>query len=231
MASDAYNEYMRSKRWQELRAQRLKIDNYKCQKCGRPFDLQVHHLFYPTELGTEDPYRDLITLCDFCHEEVTEGQEEYRVSRYAEMEKQRKEQEDEWLRQCEERAEEARRRQEAIERAKKLVKEFIENVRYADLSANGPEVGIDYCNLDVIKSELYPFLRENGAPLTGVSDVQRYFRNRRYERILKMMDEGYTEKEIRQETGFSPAMIKKVFEKPYIAKATLKNEKEDYTND
>ena len=78
MISEEYTEYLRSDTWQRLRSQRLKIDHYKCQLCGRPFDLQVHHIYYPQELGTEDVYSDLITLCEYCHEAVEQQKIDYK---------------------------------------------------------------------------------------------------------------------------------------------------------
>ena len=73
--SPEYQKYLRSEHWQKIRSERLKIDDFKCQKCGRPFDLQVHHLTYD-RIGKED-INDLITLCKNCHARVEEGKKEY----------------------------------------------------------------------------------------------------------------------------------------------------------
>ena len=237
MISEEYSDYLRSPEWQKLRSKRLEIDGYKCQRCGRPFDLQVHHLFYPSELGTEDPYRDLITLCDVCHELVEHQKQEFRNNKNTKREIQRKREEEERQKRLEEfdrmiaenrrRAEE---RKEEWERMRCLVRQFCENVRLSDLSAAGHN-GKDYCNKDVVKAELFPFLKENGAILDGVTDVQNYFRNRRYEVILRMINEGYSRQDIQRMTGFSYNMVKKVFDKPYVAEAILKNEKENYNNE
>ena len=238
MVSDEYIEYLMSDTWQNLRSQRLKIDHYKCQRCGRPFDLQVHHLFYPDELGTEDPYRDLITLCDTCHELVEHEKHEFKNSRYMEREAQRKKEEEERQRRVDEMNrifEENRRKNEEREaewnRANGLVMEFIRNVSATDISVAGSRTGKDYCNKDVVKAELFKFLREHNAMLAGVTKVQNYFRNRRYEIILRMINEGMTRQEIQGKTGFSYNMVKKVFEKPYAAQAILINEKENYDNE
>lgn len=55
------------------RAQRLKIDGYKCRTCGAAagvgVSLHVHHVTYE-RLGDEDVERDLITLCAECHAAV-----------------------------------------------------------------------------------------------------------------------------------------------------------------
>ena len=64
-----------------------------------------------------------------------------------------------------------------------------------------------------------------------VERVQCYFRNRRYRIILKMIDDGWTPRDICQKTKFSWAMVSKVFTKPETAKAILKNEKETEYHD
>lgn len=62
-----YHDYLTSYDWQYKRNKRIAIDQ-KCQICGRPFNLHVHHMTYknvPDERTT-----DLITLCKFCHRKV-----------------------------------------------------------------------------------------------------------------------------------------------------------------
>lgn len=59
-----------SERWQQLRDTRMKIDGYRCAKCGASYNLQVHHTNYPQIWGLEKPKSDLVTLCDKCHLEV-----------------------------------------------------------------------------------------------------------------------------------------------------------------
>ena len=200
MVSDEYREYLKSDTWQKLRSVRLKIDGYKCQRCGRPFDLQVHHLFYPEELGTEDPYRDLITLCDYCHEVVENEKKAYKTDK-----------KDTALRQR--------------EYELRLIYRTIRQMACNDLSAVG--IGTkDYCNIDVIKSDFGPILDETCTMMGYVSRVQDYFRNQRYRIIMKLKDDGFTPREIQKRTKFSWNMITKLFVKPETAKAILKNEKE-----
>lgn len=67
-------EYYNSAEWAKKRSERLKIDDYRCQRCGFTRALEVHHLNYE-RLGNEDVARDLITLCKKCHNEV-EAQKE-----------------------------------------------------------------------------------------------------------------------------------------------------------
>lgn len=63
---DKYLDYLQSKKWQEIRTARLRVDNFRCAVCGNPNQLHVHHIFYPSEYGTET-INDVITLCSVCH--------------------------------------------------------------------------------------------------------------------------------------------------------------------
>lgn len=66
---DKYLAYLKSARWDELRTERIKMDNFQCRLCGNPNQLHVHHLYYPETLGTET-VNDLITLCADCHKAI-----------------------------------------------------------------------------------------------------------------------------------------------------------------
>lgn len=66
---DKYLAYLKSARWDELRTERIKMDNFQCRLCGNPHQLHVHHLYYPETLGTET-VNDLITLCADCHKTI-----------------------------------------------------------------------------------------------------------------------------------------------------------------
>lgn len=198
MVSQEYSDYLRSPRWQQLRSERLKIDGYKCQRCGRPFDLQVHHLFYPAELGTEDPYRDLITLCDYCHEIVEHQKKEFSQEKKCAWQE---------------------RRDFDLHRIYRTIRKLSCN----DLSAVG--VGTkDYCNIDTVKADFGPYLAD--CDMGYVSRVQNYFRDQRYKIIMQMAEAGMTPRQIRERTKFSGNMVAKVFEKPETVKAILKNAKE-----
>lgn len=71
---DNYLLYLESKRWAELRNQRLKLDDYKCAICGNPYNLEVHHLLYPRILGTEH-IDHIVTLCRNCHQAIEKRKE------------------------------------------------------------------------------------------------------------------------------------------------------------
>lgn len=63
------SDYMKTTVWLKIRSRRLRIDDYKCQRCGSGINLSVHHLVYPDVWG-EERIEDLVTLCANCHSEV-----------------------------------------------------------------------------------------------------------------------------------------------------------------
>jgi len=60
-----YQMYRQTDRWQNIRKDRLVIDDYKCRLCGETAT-DVHHICYPKIFGTE-PIAHLSSLCDKCH--------------------------------------------------------------------------------------------------------------------------------------------------------------------
>ena len=62
-------EYYRSPKWQEVCEKRKKIDKNRCILCGEDKDLVVHHLTY-MNFGQEDIEKDLITVCQDCHNAI-----------------------------------------------------------------------------------------------------------------------------------------------------------------
>ena len=73
LQSEFYKKYMRSKEWEEKKQERMRIDNYSCVMCGRGREhcrtLQVHHITYKN-LGHENVYTDLCTVCGSCHKKL-----------------------------------------------------------------------------------------------------------------------------------------------------------------
>lgn len=68
--TERYDEYMQSPEWQRIRQLRIQIDGGKCAMCGKASDnLEVHHMRY-NNLGCEDVWRDVVSLCAPCHEAV-----------------------------------------------------------------------------------------------------------------------------------------------------------------
>ena len=71
----ALKNYYSSPAWAAKRTERLKIDGFRCAKCGFTRALEVHHINYD-RFGHEDVSRDLITLCKKCHSEIEAQKEE-----------------------------------------------------------------------------------------------------------------------------------------------------------
>ena len=65
-----YRQYLQGEHWQQLKIARMKIDGFRCQGCGcigtSANPLKVHHLKY-CNVGNEDVWTDLVTLCRACH--------------------------------------------------------------------------------------------------------------------------------------------------------------------
>lgn len=62
-----YKDYLASDSWKFTRDQRIMADKV-CQICGKPYDLNVHHMTYKNV-----PYEkmgDLITVCRTCHMKI-----------------------------------------------------------------------------------------------------------------------------------------------------------------
>ena len=71
-----YDDYMKSVEWEEKRQLRLRLDGFRCFKCGTSVNLQVHHITYE-RLGQER-MGDLITLCGSCHKRLHEPKRQSR---------------------------------------------------------------------------------------------------------------------------------------------------------
>jgi 5-methylcytosine-specific restriction endonuclease McrA len=52
--------------YERLRMQVVKRDGWKCQNCGSPAKLQIHHKEFRSQSGDDDE-NNLITLCVDCH--------------------------------------------------------------------------------------------------------------------------------------------------------------------
>lgn len=57
-------------KWKRKRKMILVRDNYKCTVCGSTRNLVVHHTFYKSDsFPWQYRNKDLITLCQHCHED------------------------------------------------------------------------------------------------------------------------------------------------------------------
>jgi 5-methylcytosine-specific restriction endonuclease McrA len=55
-----------SQAYEDLHQQVLRRDGWRCQSCGRPTNLEVHHQVSRSR-GGDDSEKNLITLCAACH--------------------------------------------------------------------------------------------------------------------------------------------------------------------
>jgi 5-methylcytosine-specific restriction endonuclease McrA len=62
------HKYYLSSIWKKLRDLKILWANNKCEKCGSPKKLQVHHKHYKT-FKNEMPW-DLVVLCEDCHKDI-----------------------------------------------------------------------------------------------------------------------------------------------------------------
>ncbi len=60
--------------YERLCEQVLERDGWRCQRCGCPGELQVHHINPRSRLG-DDAEGNLITLCTSCHRLMHSGEE------------------------------------------------------------------------------------------------------------------------------------------------------------
>ncbi|QTA79211.1 HNH endonuclease domain-containing protein, RRXRR domain-containing [Desulfonema limicola] len=72
--------YQESSRLDEnLRIAALMRDDYKCQNCNKKnIRLEAHHII-PRSMGGKDTIKNLITLCESCHEKVHDGEIEIKA--------------------------------------------------------------------------------------------------------------------------------------------------------
>lgn len=185
-----YKRYLNSDEWKWKRDKRIAIDQ-KCAICGRPFDLQVHHITY--ENVPNENVTDLITVCRNCHIRI-EGQKNHPGSS-----------------------------SQGIVN-KMIAEQFCKEYQERDYSAMGD---LDLCRLEVIKHYYYPFYKNHGGNLdmiSGTQVIQCYFRNRRYEVILRYKENGAEPYIVLQQTKFSQQMVYKAYNKPQVVKNILEQE-------
>lgn len=70
----SYSELLKDPRWQKRRLEILSRDNFTCQRCrDDESTLHVHHKHYHKgRMPWDYEDRELVTLCEFCHEGIDE---------------------------------------------------------------------------------------------------------------------------------------------------------------
>lgn len=215
---DRYKEYLQSDWWAKTRQKVIERAGNKCECCGRPFDLQVHHLSYE-HLGFEREY-ELMCLCRNCHKWIEDQKEEAVPNGLSNKVQQ------ELLKQHKRNLE--NHTEYKIRPYRTVAQEFVNKYSFRDYSTKSGDLNLT--DLKVIQAEFIKFCTHNGySPDTPCPcmEIQGYFRNRRYEVILNYMENGASAADVKRETKFSHQMIDKVFKKPEQAKNYLEREEQE----
>ena len=70
---EEYLEYIKGEKFKELKMERLKLDEYKCQICFKKVDEKTSHCHHITYLRVlNEKISDLSTLCPCCHKKLHE---------------------------------------------------------------------------------------------------------------------------------------------------------------
>ena len=68
---EEYLEYIKGEKFKELKMERLKLDEYKCQICFKKVDEKTSHCHHITYLRVlNEKISDLSTLCPCCHKKL-----------------------------------------------------------------------------------------------------------------------------------------------------------------
>lgn len=198
---ERYKAYLESDWWKKTRTDYIESIGNKCECCGKPFDLQVHHLTYE-HLGFERDY-ELKCLCRNCHQWIEEQKR------------------------CSDKFLDIKAQVELLNARKsylsnhthfvteeQVVQEFIKYCISNDLSNGG---NYNFEKIEVLKNEFVSFCNNNNYPLYDANYILRVrdaINPIRYRIILNYMSRGYPKNEIVNRTGFSNSMISKVFKNP-----------------
>ena len=75
-----YDDYLRTSHWQRKRAAKLRQARYRCECCGYPYSLEVHHTDAAYKNRGCEPLAELVTLCRRCHRNEHGGINDYRAN-------------------------------------------------------------------------------------------------------------------------------------------------------
>lgn len=212
-----YFDYLQSDWWKKTRDEAIERAGNKCFCCDRPFDLQVHHLTYD-HLGFERDY-ELVVLCKTCHRWIEEHKR-YQV--FNETLTRTPQEQMELLKSH--RVQLHNTPDCTVKTSDELMTEFGKTYYFRDYSQGGD---LNLTKLDVLKEEFPKFCEQNHYIYVKPSwtTLIDFFRNRRYEVILRFKDKGATMADVMHQTKFNDAMIRKVWNKPEIYRRLLEGEK------
>ena len=211
-----YNEYLKSDWWKQTREKTIKRYGGKCFCCNKESDLQVHHLSYD-HLGFEKE-NELICLCSGCHSWI-EDQKEQKVHLSL----------DEQMRLLEEHKLSFRKDNEPVTLSKWTASDMFIKAMVKDKRDRSSHGSANLTDLEVIRQEFDIWCRNNRIKCEGgkpsFMTIQEYFRNRRYEIILKFVEGNYPQSLCYNRTLFSRRMIANVYKNPDNARWLLSKEK------
>lgn len=244
--NDRYMKYIKeSKEWQDKRSERLKIDNYTCQRCGSKRNLQVHHLTY-ANFGHEDVHNDLITMCKNCHEDIEREKRENarpqdfvlrevkRLEDVERVEKERLEKKNQ-DKQIEHNTEQLNVEEVTVDWAKEEAekkilrdrriintKKFLDDNQHRDIGFGGKENLSGYDYLDNV-------IKKYGLDVNEVDRfyITKYFVYKRWQVVLDLNSKGMTAIEIAKHMGWKYDRVRKILDNKEQTPLTMERFKKD----
>lgn len=210
-----YKKYLNSDEWKAIAKKVKDRDGNKCAYCLSENNLNVHHLTYKHIYHEDEHLEDLVTLCESHHLG-------YHFVKLLEIER------DEQIRKEE-------RVQVPYECTAQYYDEMMEQgaeienaIKYAyldkDYSKDGP---LDMCNYEVIDRVVTKWCEEVGFTETqyiGRQHIHDFFMMRRYEFLLKCINQGFTATQIAEKSNFSISWVRRYYKKKFL-EDKLKEEK------
>lgn len=201
----AYDRYIQSEEWAYKRQKILERDGYKCVVCKETNNLNVHHLTY-VHLGNELP-TELVTLCNKCHA-AYHSIEKMRYELHAQLEEERQQ---EYQEIRDKREEEELQK---IETQKIIEAEIKQEYECQDYAKNG---NIDMCDWGVLKAVISAKCNKyNFDGYIGSKQLQEWFLYRRYEFLLRCIEQGFSLEKVIYGTKFDKNWLVKWYEKPRL---------------
>lgn len=219
-----YQKYLASDEFAEIRQAVFQRDNYKCAVCGKPHNLEPHHLTY-IHLYKENP-RDLVTLCSSCHKAYHAVADMkisidnlYQDEINEKIMQQREEDRRKYQEKC-------NHESEVCDLVSNTFKHFINE----DYCKNGDYNLCDYSVIDVFIEKAINELSlsdedaEMARRYISKKKLQDWVRYRRLEFLQRCMEKGFTIRDLCEKTKFDFSWLNKYY-KRQIIESQLKQEK------
>lgn len=212
-----YEAYLQTEAFDRIRQKVFARDHYRCVVCESMDYLQVHHLTYDNVYHEE--LEDLITLCRQCHaayHAVDNRAKALQASRIQPWEERRQQYEKERIDR-----ENARNSIETIIKEKYLPRDYCKDgdLDMADwkvLNAIIEKEEKAYCEpRDIDRNRVY----------VSKTDLRDWFLCRRYELLLRCLDNNFTLRKVTEGTKFDSNWVQKWYRRDKL-EAKLNQEKE-----